>query len=535
MSNPTYAGIKFPDRAEALTRFSNYRVFLEPWDAIAEQLRDHWLPLVDRGQSGILAIHGQQGAGKTLFTKKIVTDFASARASTMSTEPIEPDENNIWHRVVGRDSGTLNPCLIRSATARTTLHEIENEKDWVKKAASLVGGQNDRACVLIADNAERYYFRQGLVEMSDLEMVANENSEGLNRLFAQRLVAHMRTDLAGSLLVILSNDEVFLLALEEEVEKQHEGLMTLANLRLPDAKAKEAIIRVNTNRLNAATYWSIVDQGSPDDRVSLLRSLEGGSSFPDAFKVVDVASRNRTGRPAKRNVINLLALVNSESAASVDASEIGSIKRAEVDLDWLSVHVFEEDWAPRELGQREAALLESEWVLRVGVLGNPFVRSLLEAERSVAGAAHSKAVVDLLGTLKVFNGPGTQEQTRTRYTSELEGLVSNWPNSSMDLNAFWGQGQVRSRQYEGALRAMLPGYDSVSTGFLTYRPDYVVEPYSVASVSEAIAPTNEAVRAAIKRRGNVFEFTTAASAHHRSIRDYLLHKLPNYAFITQEQ
>ncbi len=74
-----YPGIRFPDRAEALGDFASYRVFLDPWEPIADQLRGLWEGLALRGESSILAIHGQQGAGKTLFTQKLTKDFEGTR------------------------------------------------------------------------------------------------------------------------------------------------------------------------------------------------------------------------------------------------------------------------------------------------------------------------------------------------------------------------------------------------------------------------------------------------------------------------
>jgi pantothenate kinase-related protein Tda10 len=100
-----YLGIRFPDRAEALGDFAGYRVFLDPWEPLADELRRLWEPLADRGESSILAIHGQQGAGKTLLTRKLTRDFEATRVSPTVT----PDDNNIWHRVTGRKDKSLTP------------------------------------------------------------------------------------------------------------------------------------------------------------------------------------------------------------------------------------------------------------------------------------------------------------------------------------------------------------------------------------------------------------------------------------------
>lgn len=531
MTEKRYPGVRFPDRAEALDNFSSYKVFLDPWNPLAEELRRLWEPLANRGESSILAIHGQQGAGKTLLTKKLTQDFETTRASSR----IVADENNIWHRITGRRDSRLDPDLIKSATDRTSLNEIENTASWVEKAAEIMKGQSDRACVILADNAERAYFRQGLVKMSDMDFISHGDSEGLIRLSAQRLVKYMREELRGSLLVILSNDELFLLALEEEVEKQHSGLMRVTQLRLPDARTKETVIRVNTNRLNPVTYWSIIDQGGNKDRIALKSALEGNSSFPDSFRAVDTASRNRTGRPAKRNIITLVALADTETARDVGAEDLAKVKRTEIEHKWMSLHLFEEGWAPSDIGNREASLLESEWVLRVCTLGLPFIRSLLEINDTPQGKLHLAAVSDLLNTLETFQGPGTSTKKRQLFTSKLTHIIDSWPASQLNLSTFWDAGQPRAILYENALKQALHDYDRVADGFLTYRPDYVVEPFRPAAVTDAITNTNDAIRTALRREGHVFEFTALGNPSVTNIKNYLKTKLPNYVHLTQEQ
>lgn len=530
MTEQRYPGIRFPDRAEALDDFASYKVFLDPWQPLADELRRLWEPLADRGESSILAIHGQQGAGKTLLTKKLTQDFEATRVAA----PVVPDTNNIWHRITGRKDGKLDASLIKEATSRTSLNEIENKATWVDDAARIMVGQRGRACVLLADNAERAYFRQGLVSMTDMEFVAHQDTEALIRLSAQRLVEHMREGLRGSLLVILSNDELFLLALEEEVEKQHSGLLRLAQLRLPDARTKETVIRVNTNRLNPVTYWSSIDQGKNEDRIALKLALEGDSSFPDSFRAVDEASRNRTGRPAKRNAITLIALANTHDAREVGAQHLADVKRTEVEHKWMSLHLYEEGWTPNDLASREATLLESEWVLRVCTVGLPFIQSLLTAG-GTAAQEHVNAVSLLLHSLKMFQGPGTKDASRTAYTNAFVQAIDAWPSSDLDLLPFWSAGQPRAGQYEGALKKLLPGYDARVEGFLTYRPDYVVAPFRPCAVTDALSSTNEAIRTAIRRDAHVFEFTALAEPSVAGIRMYLKDKLLNYAHLTQEQ
>ncbi|MFC5175650.1 hypothetical protein [Nocardioides taihuensis] len=250
---------------------------------------------------------------------------------------------------------------------------------------------------------------------------------------------------------------------------------------------------------------------------------------------VDKASRNRTGRPAKRNVITLLALANSDRAADVGVQGFADVKRTEIDHDWMSVHLFEEGWTPSEMDSRERTLLESEWVLRVVTLGSPFIRSLLDAGEDPRPADHWDAVSGLLTALKTFQGPGTKAPARAQYRLDLEAKLEAWPHSIRDLTPFWGAGQPRAATYEAALKKLLPGYDTKADGFLGVRPDFVVSPFKPCSVTAAVNDTNEAIRRAIRREAHVFEFTALAQPTAAGIRTYLRDKLPNYVQVTQEQ
>jgi hypothetical protein len=524
----THPGIRFPDRAEALASFEGYRVFLDPWEPIANELQSQWTGVALREESGILGIFGPQGAGKTLLTKKLLADFEVTKSSQVG---LVVDQNNFWHRVSGGKS--LDPELIASGTEKTEFKEVENDRDWVSKAEAFAQSRDRvRARVLLADNAERAYFRQGLVDMTDIEFMKNSRDPELTRLAAERLVDKLRTTLRGTLLIVLSNDDEFLLQLQDAVEHQHEDLMALSTLGLPDSATKETIIRVNTNRLNPASYWSAIDQASETDRLALKQALGGDATFPNSFRAVDTASKNRIGRPARRNVITLVALSPS-STAGYDPAEIGTLKRTDVAHEWMSLTTYHEDWAPDSLGTREKGLLESEWALRVCVLGDAFVGSLLAAG---GGDIPQKAQVQsLLSELKTFRGPGTKEPTRVADTARYASMIDLWNLSAYDTSAFWSSGQARSTLYEPALKQVLPGYNTTTSGFLTYRPDFVVNDFSPASVLNSISDDPKAIRQAIRRDAHVFEFTAIESTTSEKINSYLASKLPIYVEITQEQ
>lgn len=113
--------------------------------------------------------------------------------------------------------------------------------------------------------------------------------------------------------------------------------------------------------------------------------------------------------------------------------------------------------------------------------------------------------------------------------------MTGWPESTVDPEAFWAQGQVRSTIYESALREILPGYNSSSEGFLRYRPDYIVKAFRPCSIVEAVGDSQEAINAAIRRDAHVFEFTAMNSYSESAVMTYIAAKLDNYVQITQEQ
>ena len=524
-----YPGIRFPDRAEALSEFSGYKIFLEPWEPLAVDLRTFYEGLALRRESRALAIHSPQGTGKTLFAQKLQEDFVRSRDGSL-----DPDPHNLWHRITG--GAELTPELIQRATALSDILLLENNTDWVNETANWLAARSDRRCVVIADNAERPYFRQGLVSMTDTEYVGLANDPQLTALAAQRFVEYCRSTLRGALFILLSNDDVFLLALDEAVEAQHQGLLKLTQLPLPDARTKETVVRVNTNRLNPVSYWFCIDKAGPNEKSQVRRTLEGASNFPDSFIAVDTAVRSRTGRPARKNVITLVVLSPHEGPPPVDLARYGELQRTEVEADWFQLHTFSEGWAPPALGVREASFLESEWTFRLALVGKPFVESLIEiAEETLATAEHQAACEGFFDVLKVFHGPGTRPQTRTGYAERFRSAIEVWPESTVDVTAFWDQGMTRSRAYEKALRAVLPGYDEGSEGFLSYRPDYVVSAFRPCSVVGAVSDDSQAITAAIRRDAHVFEFTAFNEYSDDRVVSYMTQKLPNYVDLTQEQ
>ena len=529
-----YQGILFPDRAESIGDFEGYKVFLDPWDPLAALLQRFYEGLALRRETRILAVHGPQGSGKTLFARKLMDDLNATRRSP---RPIALDRNNLWHRIAGGHG--MSAELVERSADKAELLVIEDDPAWVATASEFVRNRTDKHTVIIADNAERGYFRQGLVTMTDVEFAQLASNEEITRLAAQKLVGLCRNELRGALVVLLSNDDLFLLALDEAVEGQHAGMLSVTELPLPGGREKETVVRVNINRLNRLSYWYCLDKAGPQEKLAVKRAVEGASTYPDSFAAVDTALRTaspaRVGRPAKQNTITLVCLTPEASVEAFDASDFAEVERVELSHDWARIYLFNRRWCPATIGPREASLLESEWQLRIALLADPFVAAL-----SLVGGNDNQAYAERCGALleivKRIHGPGTLAATREATEMDFHQVIDAWPRTDeVDLEAFWAQGQTRAGGYEAALARVLAGYNTTASGFLTYRPDYVVTDFKPCSILEAASDDQAAINAAIRRDAHVLEFTAQRALSAATVRTYLEGKLPNYVRVTQEQ
>lgn len=526
-----YQGLVFPNRAEDLRDelFESYRVFLDYWTPLASKLRFRWESLALQRTTNALMIFGGQGSGKTLLADKIRQGFERARA-----QPDEPhDPTNLWHRITG--GSTVDAGLVRSATLNTEILQIEDDPKWVETATKWHASHEGRHCVVIADNAERGYFMQGLLDLSDAELLKMGRSDEALRAAAERFVGLARGALRPSLFVFLTNDDNFALGFCSKVADQHDKLLELEVLPMPTNRDKETVVRVNINRLNRISFWYCLDRAGPESKEAVYAAIRGEETFPGCFASVHdaIAKADRTGRPANKCTLSLVVLTNTDGVPDSVADSIGELRTKRT---WrfdagLLLETYEGGWAVRAIeDERQAGLLESEWMLRVVHVGNRFVAALLaDPEREQA-----KALLDQLG---VVHGVGTHDATLDSYCQSIDaalgGLPTTWDTDS--IGAFWAKGQARSQDYEGALRALYPMYDQGADGFLAYRPDLVLSPYRVCSVLDAVAPSRDAVNHAIKRQAHVFEFTAIENLSGGAIIDYLKGKLSNYVQVLEQQ
>ena len=478
-----------------------------------------------------------------MFARKLASDFERTQVSG----PVEASEDNLWHRISGGSSGSaplLDANSIAAARGATSLISVSDDpalggivvpddRHWMKAVLEKIHGDPNRRWVVLLDNAERGHFLQSLVELSDMDFIKMRHQPEAAALAAQRFVGYARNRLRGCLFVVLTNDLEFAATVDDAVNAQHQGMLVRTDLPLPGPAEKETVVRVNTNRLNHISYWYCLDRAGPSEKSAVYTALSGAETFPGSFAAVDTAikSSSRQGRRAKTCLLSLVVLTKD-----VDRTELGQLGhewRTEVDHEWLSVVNFDEKWATSILPPKDAGLLESEWTLRVVALGEPFSKSLLSAD-----PMHISACSKLLTALRPAFGPGTQKSTLENNASELRRQVDTWPDTSnLDIEAsFWRLGQRRSTIYEPILTQLLPGYNQTSTGFLGYRPDFVVAPYKPCSILLAGSPDSQKINQVIYRDAHVFEFTAMDQFTAVSIQTYLRNKkLSNYVEVVREQ
>lgn len=532
MSN--YQRIVYPERAEYLqneSAFKAYRVFLDHWMDITEYLRQGFeIQRVRRHSKGLI-IAGKQGCGKSVLARKIFADFERTRASLNGV--VQYDQENIWHRITAGTNPEKHEVNLRGATQGSVFLHIEDDRNWIEQATAMLQNNTDRSAIVIADNCEREYFLKSLLNVSDEAYLQTGRTETAIRSAAQRFVALCRGPLRGCLFVFFTNDEDFALAFEIEVNKQHNGLLETRELNMPKGSEKEAIVRINVNRLNPYSYWLCIDRSGPDEKCAVWRALNGAETFPAAFQAVDNAvqssTRNRAGRPARTCVLNAVVLSNQPTGSCTfnNDANIGIYE----DLysgDNARVRLYS-DWHALFGGTRELRMLSSEWQLKVIILSDAFVSALL------AGSTLAKDLLDLLTT---YLGPGIHNTTKTKHNSAIEvadkAITTAYPEP--DNQIFWGKGAPRSHDYEAQLKGFYPSYNTKSGGLKSARPDLVISDFIPSSVLASATADPTAINAAIKREANMVEFTAIKDFTFAKLQKYISEqKISNYVQATQEQ
>ncbi|MBZ0121754.1 MAG: hypothetical protein K8H88_32455 [Sandaracinaceae bacterium] len=533
-SAPLYAQlVLFPERAEYLEqeRFHSYRIRLDHWRALADVFRRGFEAVYERQSAQVLLVHGEQGTGKTLFTRKLEDDFE---------KPTTPDLENLWHVLAGGQPPSAE--VIAKAKDTTALRRVEPVTGWLAAQRQLAREDKHAMRVFLIDDVHKDVFLREWAELSQgdyLRLKADGKDQAVIESVAQKLVEDCRGDFKRSLFVLLSNDAGLLERLHAGLERSHRGLAQQVSLPMPEPALKEEIVRTNTNRLNQRSYWYCLDQGGPREKTDAYETLTGTGGFVDAFLAINrafAARTKRTGRPANKNLLTLATL-------GVDPAEVTSyLADHELEAHELAVepHVgvwlFRETWASVFTADddgdyaRRASLVESEFSLRWVALDMAATHRVCTAPR---GDAVAGALVQVLAAAPSI---ADKAPTKTRAKQQVYDAdralhaVADADAVAAFAESFRSAGQARAQQYEPAIADRLGRALSVGLqAWGSLKPDIILAEYEPCAVTRASSPTKEAIEAAIRRQCHVLELTTYLQRDQRGLDDYIRGKVRVYS------
>ena len=285
-----YNRILFPDRAEDF-RFNpvlrkGYRIFLKHWPEFISFLEKSYEKVAHRQASYALTVYGEQGVGKTLLADKLITDFEITKTK-ISEGNLVYEDNNLWHRISGGRNENVE--LIKQATIITEIKDLSDRIDWVEEVTKWGKNFPNKPKIVILDNSERAYFGASLAGINEVEFFEKKNSSHVATHIAQQFIRLARSDIKGTLFIILGNDKQYLTDFYQSCEKQHKNMVSFHELPLPLNMDKEMIVRINVNRLNPVSYWACIDKSGPDMKNELYQKLHGAATFPESFNAVEEA------------------------------------------------------------------------------------------------------------------------------------------------------------------------------------------------------------------------------------------------------
>lgn len=520
---PAYAQLLlFPERAEYLNQdqYGNYGIRLDHWRELSSEFRRAFQAVYERKSASVLLVHGAQGTGKTLFTRKLEEDFETARTGILTADP-----HNLWHVLSGGDPVALSQ--VQEVTPRTVVRRVAPESEWLRTASQFAASDKQPMRVFIIDDVHKDVFLRELADLSQgeyLRLKADGKSDIALESVAQRIVESVRGIFARSLFVLLSNDRKVLDRLHAELERSHAGLSRVIALPLPDPPLKEEIVRTNTNRLNRRSYWYCLDQGGPKEKSDAFNTLTGTGGFIDSFQAIDRAlsagASRRSGRPANKNLLTLVTLATEPLVIESFIADRDLQPNEAQKYTHVGAWLFREGWAS-VLGDgsdagyaRRAGLVESEFTLRWVALGT-------RATWCLCNDALMPDLDDLIVRM-----PRIGEQQSVKGAADVTLNVIN-----RFAAEFREAGQGRSRAYE---REIAKRFSEIPFGrslgvYGSVKPDLTLGDYKPCAVTSSQADEPKAIEEAIRRNCHVIEFTAHLQADMRGLVEYLREKVETYA------
>lgn len=525
----------FPERAEYLNHanYSAYRMQLDHWRELSIVFRRAFQSVYERQSASVLLVHGDQGTGKTAFTRKLAADYAESRRTIT-----RPDRDNLWHILTGGEP--LDLRTIQEATKTTEVTVLPPRAGWLVEASGVARAQQ-RMRVFVIDDFHKDAFLSewaGLTRPEYLQLKTTARSALLESV-AQRIVEDCRGDFARSLFVLLSADAAIIDELQQHLDRSHRGLSQRLQLPLPEKEAKEQIVRTNINRLNQRSYWYCLDQGGPEEKRQAFEMLSGSGGFIDSFRAIDRAlssgdAEKRTGRPANKNLITFVTLGLDPAHVAAFLADREMDPSDEFAGTHLRTWLFRKSWASAlESADQEyvrvASLVESEFALR-------WVALDARATWALCSGSGPESVAELL-VASIQEAPSIADKGATKKPAQAadQALAEMPDTAEIDafLRTFRDSGQGRSRAYERALAGRFNHYGRGLAVLGGLKPDVIFDEYSPCAVTSATTSDAKAIERAIRRDCHVAEFTAHLQADLRGLAEYLCDKVRVYATLLE--
>lgn len=533
----------FPERAEFIGQFEDYRVRLDHWRDLSSSFLDAFKAVHDRHGAAVLLVHGAQGTGKTLFSLQLEKGFEKAMAGQT-----DPRRDNLWHTLVTDEPGSRE--VIKTATDHTALRRVLPKMGWLDEERRFAKDNRQQARIFVIDDVHKDVFIRewaGLSQGEYLRLKADGKEAVALSSVAQQLVEDCRGDFQRSLFLLLSNNAEMMARLKDHLDESHRGLSAILELPLPEPELKEEIVRTNTNSLNRVSYWYCLDHAGPKEKQSAHRVLRGKGGFTDSFQAIGQALRSeagqkRVGRPANKNLLTLVTLGTDPLTAKAFADDreltAGSIEhyRGSHHAVWLLKDAWASilDTAQDANLSRRARMVESEFALRWVTLDMVATYVILKAV-----PAPSDLGERLLNVIRFFPSIAKKEDVKKQaldsrqLDSDLDAV--DWDPEAITSFAaqFREMGQRRSTEYERTLSERLGKY---SRGFQAYpalKPDFIIGEYTPCAVTRAPSDALEAIAESIRRTCHVIEFTAHLQADMRGLAEYILDKVERYAVMLE--
>lgn len=537
MSN-LYDVLQYPERAEYLEQYATYDVDLDHWRVLSTAFQKAFQTVFVRRSSAILLVHGAQGSGKTLFSKRLQEDFDKARKG-----PWTPNQENLWHTLVRDDHG--HPETIRHATESSLLRRIEAKSGWHKELSTFAEQDTKQARIFVIDDMHRHVFMcewAGLTQSEYLSLKNQNREDVVLDSVAEQLVADCRGNFQRSVFLLLSNKADTMTALRERIDSHHRDLAAILELPLPAPEMKERIVRKNINRLNPTSYWFCLDAAERPERSKVREVLvTEGSGFTDSFEAVASAlssGKRRSGRPANRNLLTLVTLGVAPHTAKAFTEDHELQSNEHFLGNHLGIWFMKGRWASvLYTGQeqdeaRRARMMESEFALRWVALDMRAAHALCQPPQP--GDVGER----LLSVLEFFPSVGKPIEIDAQRPSceQIDAALTTLdPAGETAFQAFEAQfrafGQSRSVLYEKALRQRFADYGKAMEGFGELKPDVTLAPYQPCAVTSAA--TEDEISNAIRRTCHTLEFTAFLREDLQGLDKYLLDKVKRYGALLE--